>query len=87
MGDQLQTITDSENGNAQIKDLRIGMRRFGIICAVGAAGKNDPFGIEGSDLLDADVVGIKFRIDTEVADATGNQLRVLGAKIEYENKL
>ena len=63
----------------------IHFRRLGGIDAGGTATEDDPAGTEGQDLAHRDGVGDDLRIDMGLANATGDDLGVLGAKIENQN--
>ena len=81
----LHAITDAENRNAEFKHQR---RCAG--CALlphrrGAAGQDDPAGLEVTDELLRNVIGMEFAINMQFAYAACNQLGVLRAEIENQD--
>ena len=86
MGHQLAAVTDSQNGNAQLENLR---RIAGSICGVdtvGTAGENNPDGIHRFQLFQRSGIGLYLAIDIALANTARNQLIVLSAKIQDNNE-
>src|SRR3989442_2294962 len=85
LGHELQPVTDAEDRHDQLEDLRIDHRRAGLLDAVGAAGEDDALAPEGADLLERHRAGMELAIDVQLADPSGDQLRVLRPEVEDQD--
>jgi len=83
----LHAVTDPENWNAKREDL-VGC--FGRICSMhtfGAARENNATRAELRYHLARDIPRKKFRVDTGFTNSAGDQLAVLGTKIQDQDTL
>ena len=80
---QLTAVANAENGNPQFKHLGRIMRRGGIVNAVGTSRKNNTLGIDFFDARDIRSAGQYFAVHLAFADAAGNQLVILTAKVKH----
>ena len=81
----LHAVADAEHGNLRIPH---GFRREGCIFLqhrLGAAGQNDAFRIERGHIGVADIPGMYFAVDAELANTARDELRVLRAEVEDED--
>lgn len=86
IGHQLAAITDSQNRDTQLKDFRrvIGCARR--IDAVGTTSKNNSDGVQRFQLLQRSGIGLYFTIDIALTNTARNQLVILPAKVQDNNK-
>src|SRR6267143_2721766 len=85
LGHELQAVADPEYGDAHLEHRAVDERGAGLLDAEGAAGEDDPARPEGADLLDGHRTGVDLAVDVELADAPGDELRVLRPEIEDED--
>jgi hypothetical protein len=85
-GHQLEAIADAEDGDAEVPDFGGGDGSTGFVGAMGTPGEDDAFRVKRSDLFCRHRKGVEFREHPEFADASGDQLRILGAVVEDENQ-
>src|SRR5205085_2955608 len=85
LGHQLQAVADAEDRDAELEHPRVDQRRAFLLPPVGTAGKDDAARGEGLDLLERHRAGVDLAVDVQLADAAGDQLRVLRAEIEDED--
>ncbi len=85
--DELQAIADAEHGQAEREDGGVGGWRIAVIDRAGAAGEHDAEGAVGADLLERGGAGQHDGEDVLLADAAGDELCVLGAKIQDDDRL
>jgi hypothetical protein len=81
----LHAVADAEHGNFRIPD---GLRCEGGIFLqhrLGAAGEDDAFRIERGHISVADIPGMYFAVNAELANTARDELRVLRAKVEDED--
>ena len=84
---ELATVADTEDGHAHGEDLRGDLRRPLLIHTVGSAGKDDPHGIECTDLFHGGLIGFYFAVHMAFPDTAGDQLIVLSSEIQDQNFL
>src|SRR5204863_2299413 len=84
---ELNAVTDAENRNAELEDAFVRQGRFRGIDAGWSAGKDQPARFEGGDFLHGRVVAENAGINVALADATRDDLRILGTEIENDNLL
>ncbi len=84
---QLHAVADAQHGQSEVEDLRIALRRPGLVDARRPAGENQPFGTDLSDPLGRDIVANDLAINLLLANATGDQLGILRPEIEDEHLL
>ena len=86
IGNQLVAVTDAEDGDAHLQD--------GGVHAIGAlgvhrgraAGEDEADRVVGSDLLRADVTGDDLGADMALTHPPGDQLCVLGSKVQNQHR-
>src|SRR5205085_8555994 len=84
---ELHAVADSENGHTEIEDLARTDRRRLSVNGLWSAGKNDRARRDLANLVDRKIKRVNHRVDTVLANASRDQLRVLRSKIENENGL
>src|ERR1700733_8767939 len=84
--DELEAVADAKRGEAEIEDLGIGGRRVGIIDRARSPGGGDADGLLRANLLDGGGAGQDDGEDVLLADAAGDQLCVLRAEIENDDR-
>src|SRR5262249_49952833 len=81
MPHDLQPIAQAQNRNSQVKDSPFRQRRALGVHTSGAAGEDQTFGLERSNLCGGRVVTQNDGIDIALTNAARNDLRVLRAEI------
>ena len=84
---KLTAVADAQNRYAQLEQSRITLRGLFLVNAVRTAGKDDADRIERLDLLNRGLIGLDLTVNIMFADASCNQLIVLTAEVEHQNKL
>ena len=87
MRDELQPVADAENGHAQIEHLRIGGRRVRVVHRAGAARQHDADRLVRLNFFKGGGAGQHSGKDVLFADAARDQLRVLRAKVQNDDRL
>jgi hypothetical protein len=85
LGHRLQAVADAEQRQAAVEYLLGRRGRAGLRRRFRAAGQDDAFRAERSDLGRVVIPGPDFAIDADFADAPCDQLRVLRAEVEDED--
>ena len=83
---QLRAVADAQHRNSQFKNTFITGRRIVAIYTVGAARKNNAFGIHFPDFLKTHRMGVNLAVHIAFPDSSGNQLIVLPAEVQ-DNKI
>ncbi len=83
--DPLQAVADSQNRHAQRQHAGIANRRRRIVDRTGTAGKNDAGRFVGADVRQVCGAGQNRRKHLLLADAPGNELRVLPAEVQHDD--
>ena len=83
--DQLHSVTDTQNGNAEVIDRRIKRRCTIDMHTLGATRQNDRRRLTPNDLLGSDSVGHYLAVYVELANTPRNELRVLGSEVNDED--
>ena len=84
---ELAAVANTEDGDAEPKDLRINLRRTFGVHALRAAGEDDADGVKGADLIHGHGVRLDFAIDIALAHAARNKLVILSSEIEDDDRL
>ena len=84
-GHRLHAVADPEDGDTEFIDARVGSGGALIVDAGRAAGEHDPGWVELSNGVQRSIVGVDFAVDVQLADAAGDELRVLGAEVENQD--
>ena len=84
---KLAAVADAKNGDAELEDLRIHLRRTFGVHTLRAAGEDDADGVKGTDLVDGHGVRLDFAIHIALAHTARNELIILPSKIEDDDRL
>ena len=84
---ELAAVADAEDGDAELEDLGIYLRRAFGVHALRAAGEDDADGVKGTDLVDGHGVRLDFAIHIALAHTARNELVILPSKIEDDDRL
>ena len=87
MHDEMQSVADAQDGHAGFENGGVGDWRVTVVHARRAAGKHDADGFQCLDFGDGDRAGKYDGEDVELADAAGDELRVLRPEIEDDDRL
>ena len=83
--ERLHAVADAEHGDAELEQLGIEPRGAGGVDRGRAAGQDQPLGRAAPHLLGADVVRQQLGEHAALADAAGDQLRVLAPEVEHQH--
>jgi hypothetical protein len=83
----LHPVTDAENRNPEIKDTRVHTRTSFLIDAGRASGQYDPFRRQDLDLRGGNGRGLYLAVDMSFPHPPGDELIVLGTKINDHDHL
>ena len=86
MDDVLESVADAEDGKAESEDCGVGGRRVGVVDGAGAAGEDDADGMVRFDFVDGSGAGKDDGEDVLFADAAGDELGVLRAEVEDDDR-
>ena len=86
MGEKLQAITDTEDGQSQGEHARVRDGRVRIVHRTRAPGENQPDGVMGLDLGNRSAAGKDHGEDVLLSYAAGDQLCVLAAEIQDDDR-
>ncbi len=86
LGHRLHAVTDAEHGHAEREDRGIERRGTGLVDRRGAAGEDDAERVATAELVDRRVVREDLGEDAQLADPAGDQLRVLRAEVEDDQR-
>ena len=84
---KLAAVADAKNGDAELEDLRVHLRRTFGVHTLRAAGEDDADGVKGTDLVDGHGVRLDFAIHIALAHTARNELIILPSKIEDDDRL
>lgn len=81
VSDLLETVADSQNGNAQLEEGGVNVGGALLVDGVGAAREDDTLGLPGQlgELLGARE---HLRVDIDLSETTGDQVGVLATKVQ-----
>ena len=83
---QLHPVTDPERRHAELEDPRIELRGSLAVHGSRAAGEHERSGIPPCDLVCGQPVPDELRVDARLAHAPCDQLAVLAAEVDDENR-
>ena len=86
MGEKLQTVTDAEDGQSQGQHVRVRGGRVRVVDRTGASGEDQPDGMMGLDLGDRSGAGKDDGEDVLLSYAAGDELCVLAAEIQDDDR-
>ena len=84
---ELHAVADAEHRHTEVEDALLAPWRTLVADARWAARQNHPRRPAGGQLAERRVEWEDLRVDLELAQAPGDKLRVLGAKIEDQERL
>src|SRR5512140_2751126 len=84
-GHGLHAVTNAKDGDSEFEHGLRGPRRVAFGHRGRPAGKNDPARPELAYEILADIAGVKLAVDPRLPHASGNELGVLRAEIEYQD--
>src|SRR5712692_3916575 len=84
VGEPLHIVADSQHRDAERKNGRVAFRSLRIVDRAGPAGKHDARGFELVDFVERGGARENGREDLLLANAPGDELRVLAAEIEND---
>jgi len=84
MSDKLESVTDTQDGDAQLEEARIRVGRVRLIDTFWPAGQDNGSRAEGFYSLEGKVIGVDLRVNAEFTDFSGNELGILRPKIKDE---
>ncbi len=84
---ELQAVTDAKHGQPQVQHLLVGGRGVGIIDGRRPPRQNDARGTIALDFFELGGAGKDDGEDVLFADAAGNELRILRAEVEDDDRL
>ena len=87
LGHQLHAVTDAEHRHVEVEDRRVALRRAGIRHAARSAGENQPDRAFRAERVERRVERHDLGVHRQLAQTTRDELRVLRAEIENENRL
>src|SRR5262249_28816167 len=87
LGHELFAVTDAENRQAQVEQTRVALRRILVVDALRAARQNYCAGGDGFDCVDRNGARMDLAIDLRFTNSARDELRVLSAVVENENRL
>ena len=85
VGQQLQPVADAERGNIQLEDAIIAGRRGRIVDRRRPARENQGLRAHPHEILEGNRARHDHRVHLHLADAPGDELRVLGPEIEDDD--
>ena len=85
--DELHAVTNAEHRRTQVENPGVDRGRARVEHGIGAAGQNDPLGVERSNKTEVRAPGgrVDLAVDTRFAYPAGDELRELRPAIENEN--
>jgi hypothetical protein len=84
---ELLAVTDAEHRQAEVEETRVALGRILVVNALRAARQNYCAGSDGRDRFDRDGARMDLAIDLRLANAARDELRVLSAVVENEDRL
>ncbi len=86
LGHRLEAVADAEHRHPEVEQRGIQLRRAVGVDTRGASGQHDGLRVLGLDLLDGGGVGDDLRIHPRLADPSRDQLRVLRAEVDHQDR-
>ena len=83
---RLHPVADAEHGDAEVEDARVDRRGARLVDRRRAAGEDDPDRVAGGELGRRRVVRHDLGVDPALAHAPGDELGVLGAEVDDQDR-
>ncbi len=83
MRQKLTAVADPQHRHAQLEQLRVSLRRGGVVDAVGAAGKDHADGIHGPDFVHRRCIGLYLAVHAALPYPPGYELVILAPKVQH----
>src|SRR5439155_8465385 len=83
----LLAVADAEHRDAEVEEPGVHCRSARRVDAGWSAGEDQTLGTAPPDLIQGDAVREDLRVDLALADAAGDELRVLSAVIDDEDRI
>ena len=87
MGHRLHPVADAEQGQTQGVDSGVNLGSARLVDRRRPARQDQPDGVSGADDVEGRVAGQNLAVDAALADAPGDELRVLRAEIQDDDQL
>ncbi len=87
MGHQLDAVADAQDRDPSLPQPRVGLRRVGVVDRCRSAGQDDAHRPAPLDLVPRRVMGEQHRIDVQLPDPPRDELGVLPAEVEHDDRL
>ena len=87
VGEELHPVADAKDREAGLEDVGGRLRGAFVVDGCGAAGEDEAARVQALDLLPGSVVRDELAVDVALADAAGDEHRVLGAEVEDDDCL
>ena len=85
-GQRLHAVADAQHRHPELEDAGVEVGRARLVDARRPAGEDDPDRVARAQLLDRRVVRQELREHAALAHAPGDQLRVLRAEVEHDDR-
>ena len=85
-GEQLGPVADAQDGDPGVIDGRVDRWRGRLVDGLRAAREDDPLRSVGQQVLGRGRVGHDLGVDVGLTDPAGDQLRVLGAEVDDQDR-
>ena len=83
---QVHAVTDAEGRDAELEDRRIDVRRVVRVDRCASPGEDQRYGVAAANLFGGDAMRDELRVDPRLANAAGDQLRVLPAEVDHQHR-
>ena len=87
VGHELDPVADAQDRDLPLPQPRVGLRGILVIDRCRTAGQDDPDRPAPLDLVPRRVVRQEHRIDVQLPDPSGDELGVLAAEVEHDDRL
>src|SRR5688572_3495049 len=87
VGHQLHAVADAKDRRAEVEQSGIALGRASVGDALRPAGKNDAGRLARAQDVERGVEWDDFRVDVQLTETTSDELRVLRAEVQNEDRL
>ena len=84
--EQLRAVADAEGRDAELEERRIEPRRAVGVDGRGSAGEDQRARVAALELVDGEAVRDQLGVDARLTDPARDQLRVLAAEVDHQNR-